>query len=144
VTDWVAAPHLIWEGIAFLGATRTAVDILVYIAARRAGESASSAWSWEASNAISPKCEPGGTPPTKYDVPEILAIRALGLWFDELNAFATQSIIEAGEPRATASSPVPTRPLSRTACLYNIQFNTAQLAAMPSTCCEEYSQKWCP
>ena len=87
VTDWVAAPPLIWEGIAFLGAARTTVDILIYIAARRAGKSVSAASGWEASAAISPKKEPGGTPPTKYDVPEVVAIRALGKWFEELNVY---------------------------------------------------------
>jgi hypothetical protein len=86
VSDWHAAPPLIWEGVAFLGAARTAVDVLVYLAARRAGKSIVGAKGWDAGEAIAPK-ETGGTSPTRYDVPEILAIRALGRWFKELNVY---------------------------------------------------------
>ncbi|MFZ5894768.1 MAG: hypothetical protein ACOY0T_27135 [Myxococcota bacterium] len=79
------------EAIALLGAARTAIDILVYIAARRAGKSESKADEWEASDAISPKSKPGDMPPTRYDVPEILAIRARQPWFDELNVYRNVS-----------------------------------------------------
>jgi hypothetical protein len=73
--------------IAFMGAARTTVDILVYLAARRAGKSESSADRWDASEAVSPKVEPGQTAPSRYDVPEILAIRKRQPWFDELNLY---------------------------------------------------------
>lgn len=87
VADFHAVMPVIWEAAAFLGTVRTAVDQLTYIAARRAGKSEASADGWAAHEAINPKCPPGGTPPTKYDVPEILAIRAKQPWFDDLNVY---------------------------------------------------------
>jgi hypothetical protein len=87
VADWHAVPPIICEAIAFLGAARTAVDILIYLAARRAGKSEATADRWDASEAISPKHEPGQTEPTRYDVPEVLAMRKRQLWFDELNLY---------------------------------------------------------
>lgn len=78
---------MVWEASAFLGAARTAVDLLVYIAARRAGKAESTADRWEASEAISPKVKSAGPVPTRYDVPEVLALRARLRWFERLNRY---------------------------------------------------------
>jgi hypothetical protein len=89
VADWHAVRPAICEAAAFLGAMRTLVDIVVYLAARRAGKSASSASEWQASDAIDPPRKGGGTGsiPLKYDVPEILEIRGRQPWFDDLNLY---------------------------------------------------------
>jgi hypothetical protein len=87
VADWHAVPPIVWEASAFLGSARTVVDLLIYVAARRAGKSEAAADRWDASAAIAPKCEPGGTPPTRFDVPEVLALRARGRWFELLNLY---------------------------------------------------------
>jgi len=87
VADWHAVPPIIYEASAFLGAARTVVDTLTYIAARRAGKSESAADGWEASEAICPKVDQGSTPPTRFDVPEILALRTRRRWFERLNLY---------------------------------------------------------
>lgn len=89
VADWHAVRPAVCEAAAFLGAFRTIVDILVYLAARRAGKSASNASSWQASDAINPPQKGGatGSIPTKYDVPEVLEIRKRQPWFDDLNLY---------------------------------------------------------
>lgn len=87
VSDWASIPALVWEASAFLGAVRTALDILVYLSARRAGKSESAAESWEANEAVSPRAREGGSPPTRYDVPEVLIIRAQNPWFTRLNVY---------------------------------------------------------
>jgi hypothetical protein len=87
VADWHAVPPIVWEASAFLGSARTVVDLIVYVAARRAGKSEATADRWDASEAIAPKCEPGGTPPTRFDVPEVLALRGRRRWFELLNLY---------------------------------------------------------
>lgn len=87
VADLLAVQPVVNEAMAFLGAARTVVDLIVYIAARCAGETEKTASRWEASEAIQPKSKSDGTPSTKYNVPEIVAIRSQGTWFDELNTF---------------------------------------------------------
>lgn len=86
--DWGAAPPAYYEAAAFLSAVRTAVDIVGYVAARRAGRSRKRADNWNAKAAIDPNHEPGaGTAPTKYDVPEILLLRAHIEWFLDLSLY---------------------------------------------------------
>jgi hypothetical protein len=87
VADWHSVPPIIYEASAFLGAARTVLDTLIYIAARRAGKSESAADRWEASEAICPKVEPGSTSPTRFDAPEILALRTRRRWFERLNLY---------------------------------------------------------
>jgi hypothetical protein len=89
VADWHAVRPAICEAAAFLGAVRTLVDIVVYLAARRAGKSPSSASDWQASDAINPPRKGGatGSVPTRYDVPEVLEIRKRQPWFDDLNLY---------------------------------------------------------
>lgn len=87
VGDWHAVPPISREAIAYLGAVRTAVDIIVYLAARRVGKSERCAAGWAAQDAILPKSEQGQTRPSRYDLPEILAIRAHNPWFEEVNLF---------------------------------------------------------
>jgi hypothetical protein len=87
VGDWQAVGKLSCEASAFLAAARAAIDMIVYIAARRAGKSEAGADAWEANDAIKPKVKEGSMPPTRYDVPEVLAIRARQPWFDELNHY---------------------------------------------------------
>lgn len=89
VADWHAVRPAICEAAAFLGAMRTTTDIVVYVAARRAGKSAASASDWQAKDAIDPPRKGGdaGSVPTKYNVPEILEIRKHQPWFDDLNLY---------------------------------------------------------
>lgn len=74
------------EAAAYLSALRTAVDIMVYVAARRAGASVTSAEKWEASKAITSVTVPGA-PPTKYEVDDVKAMRAHRTWFETLNLY---------------------------------------------------------
>jgi len=87
VSDWTSVPPLIWEASAFLGAARTAVDVLIYLAARRAGKSENTADRWDATEAILPKTVDGGMSPTRYDVAEVLIIRSRNPWFEKLNLY---------------------------------------------------------
>lgn len=64
-----------------------AVDVLVYMAARRSGKSVEVAESWDSGKAIAPSNRPGEMPPTKYDVPEVLVLRKWRSWFEELNLY---------------------------------------------------------
>lgn len=73
------------EAASYLSAVRTAIDILVYMAARRAGASVSTAERWKATNAITPI--PAPSVPTKYDTDDIKALRRHKAWFETLNLY---------------------------------------------------------
>lgn len=72
------------EAAGYLSAVRTAVDIIVYVAARRSGRSISAADKWEACKAILPLSKPQ---PTKYDTEDIKALRQHKAWFEILNLY---------------------------------------------------------
>lgn len=74
------------EAAGYLSALRTAIDIMIYWAARRAGATATSAEGWEAKKAIISVTTPGA-PASKYDVDDIRAMRAHRNWFETLNHY---------------------------------------------------------
>ena len=74
------------EAVGYLGAVRTAVDVVVYAAARRAGADVSAAEKWKASAAIAPVTGTGD-PPSKYDTDDIRALRRHRHWFETLNLY---------------------------------------------------------
>jgi hypothetical protein len=74
------------EAAAYLSALRTAVDIIVYVAARRAGSTVPSAEKWEANKAFTYVPVPGAQA-SKYDVEDIKAMRAHRAWFETLNLY---------------------------------------------------------
>jgi hypothetical protein len=78
------ARALYCEAASYLSAVRTAVDLVVYVAARRSGASIGAAEKWKASEAISVL---NGTPPEKYDTADITVLRTQAAWFETLNLY---------------------------------------------------------
>lgn len=71
-----------FEMQAFLGASRTLIDELVYVIARCHGEPESSARNkWVTSDLITKPIEP------KYEVDEVKLLRSEALWFDLINSY---------------------------------------------------------
>jgi hypothetical protein len=74
--SWDAFVHsAVFEGAAALGATRTIVDEMVHIAARRHGHK-----KWEVSDALN-------TRKAVMEVPEVYCLRERAHWFDQLNNY---------------------------------------------------------
>ncbi|CAM4539708.1 hypothetical protein MYXA107069_35080 [Myxococcus xanthus] len=84
VGDPEPARALYCEAAGYLSAMRTAVDIIVYVAARRAGASVADAEDWKAARAI---CAPSASLPTKYRTDDIRALRRHKDWFETLNHY---------------------------------------------------------
>jgi hypothetical protein len=78
------ARALYCEAASYFSAVRTAVDIVVYVAARRSGASIAAAEDWKATKAI---CTPASPQPTKYDTDDIRALRRHKSWFETLNHY---------------------------------------------------------
>jgi len=78
------ARALYCEAASYFSAVRTAVDIIVYVAARRSGASIAAAERWKASEAI---CAAASLQPTKYDTDDIRALRRHKKWFETLNDY---------------------------------------------------------
>jgi hypothetical protein len=78
------ARALYCEAASYLSAVRTAVDVIVYVAARRSGASIAVAERWKASEAI---CAAALPPPPKYDTDDIRALRRHKNWFETLNCY---------------------------------------------------------
>jgi hypothetical protein len=78
------ARALYCEAVSYFSAVRTAVDIIVYVAARRTGASVTAAEEWKATKAI---CAPESPQPTKYDTDDIRALRRHKSWFETLNHY---------------------------------------------------------
>ncbi|NTX51858.1 hypothetical protein [Myxococcus sp. CA039A] len=84
VGDPAPARALYCEAASYLSALRTAVDIIVYVAARRTGASAANADSWGATKLI---CSKPASPPKKHDTSDINALRRHKDWFETLNHY---------------------------------------------------------
>ncbi len=78
------ARALYCEAASYLSAVRTAVDIIVYVAARRSGASETAADNWEAAKAI---CAGAAPQPSKYDTDDIFSLRQHKGWFERLNLY---------------------------------------------------------
>jgi len=78
------ARALYCEAASYFSAVRTAVDIIVYVAARRSGASIAAAERWKATEAI---CAAASPQPTKYDTDDIRALRGHKNWFETLNHY---------------------------------------------------------
>jgi hypothetical protein len=87
--DTAPARAVYCEAVGFLSALRTALDIVIYVAARRAGVTAEKAEKWEASKAINPG---PGTPSPKYETEDIKALRPYKPWFETLNLYRNSMI----------------------------------------------------
>ena len=82
--DPAPARSLYCEAAGFLSAMRTAIDIVIYVAARRSGHSISSSEKWEACAAMGKRTD---NLPSKYDTEEITSLRRFSSWFETLNDY---------------------------------------------------------
>jgi hypothetical protein len=75
--------YAVFEAAAMLTAARTAVDEMLYIAARRAGATPADADDWKVSTAVA--CNLTNAP--RYNVAEVLSLRARLGWYSEMNEY---------------------------------------------------------
>jgi hypothetical protein len=78
-----ASPFALFEAAAMLAAARTAVDEVLYIAARRAGASVKDAVDWQAN--VATTCDLKKL--VQYDVSEVASLRSRLSWYQELNEY---------------------------------------------------------
>ncbi len=83
--DPAPARALYCEAVGYLSAVRTAIDIIVFVAARRSGRSINSAEDWSTTAAVCGSWTPGSQ--SRYDVDDIRALRAHRDWYDTLNLY---------------------------------------------------------
>ncbi len=109
------AHFAVYEAAGVLGASRSAVDEIMFVSARRAGESASGASRWEASPAIfasvprDPRATQRAAAYSQSD--EVLSLRAERDWFAEMNAYRVAFTHHGWNPSIgafyPAASPLP-------------------------------------
>lgn len=85
VSDMHVMPAILFEAKAYLGAVRTAVDVIVYLAARRTGQTEKASKKLKASAAID--AEEKHVERSLRGVPEINVIVEQGKWFADLNRY---------------------------------------------------------
>jgi hypothetical protein len=102
VSSDTCAKYAIFEAAAMVTAARTAVDEILYIAARRSGASPTDAGGWKVDVAITCNLSKDA----HYHVPEVVALRGHLGWYEELNKYRNVLVHRGWRPQFGGFFPI--------------------------------------